>query len=142
MSLSAANAKIFLTIPGIFSTPQQLQGFGADDVFDTESVESTETVMGVDGRLSGGYVNVAVRQGYTLMADSPSIIIFDQWYYAQKTEQDTFIANGVILLTTLGKKWAMTRGFLKGYKPLPDAKKLLQAQKFQIEWEGVSPAAS
>jgi hypothetical protein len=123
--------------------PLQLQGFAADDVYDTDPIESAEFLMGVDGKLSAGWVAVAVKQNYKLQADSPSIPnIFDVWFNAQQAVRDLFPANGVILLTAIGKKFTMTRGFLNGYKPLPDAKKLLQPQTFSITWESVQPAVA
>jgi len=141
-SITGANAVIMLTITGLFPIPQQLQGFAADDVFSTDALESAEVLMGVDRKLSGGFVAVAVRQRYSLQADSPSIFIFDQWWQAQQQQGEVFPANGVVLLTAVNKKWILTRGFLTGYKPMPDTKKLLQPQEFTISWESSLPAFS
>lgn len=139
-TITAANAIIMFSIPGLFPTPQQLQGFATDDVFDTDALESAEVMMGVDGKLSGGFVYVAIKQNYALQADSPSAIIFDQWYAVQQQIQDLYTANATVTLTSLGTKWALTKGFLTTYKPVPDAKKLLQPRKFGITWQSISPA--
>jgi len=141
-SITSANSVIMLSITGLFPVPQQLQGFAADDVFDNDPLPSAETIMGVDGRLSGGFVFVEVKQNYALQADSASIDIFDQWWAAQQQIRDVYTANGVVLLTTVGKKWTMTKGFLTNYKPIPDIKKLLQPQRFTITWERISPAVA
>lgn len=140
LSITGANAVIMLSITGLFPVPQQLQGFAADDVFDTNTLASAEVLMGVDRKLSGGFVAVPVEQNYSLQADSQSIFIFDQWWAAQQQEGEVFPANGVVLLTAVQKKWIMTRGFLTSYKPIPDTKKLLQPQKFAITWESLLPA--
>lgn len=140
MSLTAANATIFLTFEALFPGPVQIQKFAADEVMDAAEVEGAETSMGVDGNLSGGYINVPFEQGYTLQADSPSVFIFDQWYYQQKAILDTINPNGIITMPSLGKKWNMTKGFLIGYKPMPDLKKIAQPQKFRIRWESSIPA--
>lgn len=140
MSLTAANSIIQLTIPSVFNQPQQLQGFMADDVADSEDLDAAETQMGVDGILSGGYVNVPFRQSYALMADSDSIDVFDEWFYANKANQETFTANGIIVLPSISKKFTLTKGFLRAYKPIPDMKKLLIGQKFRIEWQNISKA--
>lgn len=139
-SITSANAIIMLTVAGLFDAPQQIQGFAADDVFSTDAVVPGETMMGVDGRLSGGHVNNPVMQSYALQADSPSVDFFDAWFNAQKALGDTYVANGVITLPSLGTKWSMTRGFLTNYPFMPDAKKLLQPRRFQITWERVDPA--
>lgn len=139
-SITSANAVVMITIPGIFPAPVQLKGFAADDVYDTDSIESAETAMGVDGILSAGFVFVPVNQSYALQADSPSIAFFDAWWAAQQQTRDIYRANGLIMLRAVGKKWTMSRGVLTNYKPLPDAKKLLQPQKFKITWESSFPS--
>lgn len=139
-SITGATAVIMLSIPRLFPAPFPLQGFGADDIFDTDAIESVETLMGVDGKLSGGFVFVPVRQNYTLQADSDSIVFFDEWWATQKQIQDVLPANGVVLIPSVGKKWTLTRGFLKSYKPIPDIKKLAQPQRFAIEWQELFPA--
>lgn len=141
-SITAANAVFMLGITSVFPSPQQLQGFSADDIFGTDPMESAEVSMGVDGRLSGGFVFVPVKQGISLQADSISNQLFDNWFTAQQTAQDTFIANATVLLPGLGKKWTLTRGFLTTYPPIPDAGKLLKPRRFGITWERVRPAAS
>lgn len=134
MSLTAANAIIQLGVTSVFPAPQQLQGFGADDVFSTAALASVETSMGVDGILSGGFVEVEVKQTYTLQADSTSMFIFDDWWNAMVTQQEAFTASGVIVLKAVGIKWNMTKGFLTEYKPMPDAGKLLKVRQFGITW--------
>ncbi len=141
-SITSASAIVMFTIPGIFVIPQQLQGFAADDIFDTDPLESAETLMGVDGKLSAGFVFVPTLQNYALQADSPSIFIFDTWWNAQQIAHEVFFANATVLLTSIGKKWAMTNGILSNYKPLPDAKKVLQPQRFRVTWESSLPAVA
>jgi hypothetical protein len=138
-SLTAANAVITLTIPGVFNRPQQLQQFAVDDVADVDTLTVAETAMGVDGFLSGGYVFNAVKYVYTLQANSPSCFVFDQWKAAQDAEQDTFEANGLLVLKSLGTKWNWRKGFLTEWKPAPDIKKTLKERKFGVTWERVAP---
>ena len=98
--------------------------------------------MGVDGYMSAGYVFNVVKYTYTLQADSPSCFIFDQWKAAQDSQEDTFPANGLLLLKSLGTKWNWTRGFLKEYSPAPNVKKILQPRKFGVVWQSVTPQPS
>lgn len=141
-SLTAANAIITLTIPGVFNQPQQLQQFAVDDVADVDTLVVAETLMGVDGFLSGGYVYNKVKYNYTLQADSPSNFVFDQWKQANDSQEDTFVANGLLILKSLGTKWTWVRGFLVDYSPAPNIKKITQPRKFAIEWQRVNPAPS
>lgn len=139
-SITGANAVFMLTIPDLYDTPQQLQGFAADDVFSTDALQSAETLMGVDGHLAGGFVFVEIKQTIALQADSPSNDVFDNWHQAQQGAQEVFIANGMVILSNLGRKWTMTRGFLTTYPPLPNAKKILQPRSFGVTWQSVRPA--
>lgn len=141
-SLTGATAVYQLSITGLFPAPQQLQGFAADDVFDTPSIQSADVLMGVDGFMSAGFQFVPIKQTISIQADSASNDIFDQWWEASQQNQDVFFANAVVLLTALGKKWTMTRGVLTGYMPIPDVKKLIQPRKFEITWNSMSPAVT
>lgn len=138
MSITSANAVFLLGITGLFSVPQQLQRFAADDVFSTEAVKRVETLMGVDGYLSAGFVNVEIPMNVMLQADSPSGFLFDQWDAAQQASGEVYEANGTIILPSIGKKWTLTRGFLTSYKPTPDAKKILQPRTFGLTWNLIS----
>jgi len=140
MAITGASAIIALTIPPIFPASVQLQGFAADDVFDTDTIEIVETVMGVDGIMSAGYVAVPVQQSYALQADSPSVAVFDAWYMAMIAAQDNFFASGVVIIKAVGKKYALTKGALTSYKPVPDTKKLLQPMRYRITWQSILPA--
>jgi hypothetical protein len=139
MSITSADAIVMLTVPGIFDQPFQLQQFAADNIFGTEPVQAAETAMGVDGVLTGGFINVPTRQTYYLMADSPANFFFEQWYLQQKALQDTFIAGGTITLRSIGKKYSMVRGFLQSYQPTPDAQKTLKELRHVIEWQSAIP---
>jgi hypothetical protein len=138
-SITGANAVVMLSVTGLFLIPQPLQGFAADDVYDNDPIDSVETMMGVDGVLSAGFVYVPIEQRYALQANSPSVSFFDQWWSAMQQVQDVYFAQGQIRLPSLGKKWNMVNGVLVSYKPLPDGKKLLQPQRFGIRWERVIP---
>jgi hypothetical protein len=140
VSITAANAILMLSIPGLVPVPQQIQGFAADDVYDVDAIESAEVSMGVDGVMTAGFVYVPVKQNFTLQADSESVGIFDLWWATQQQAADVFYANGGIVLPSLGTKWTQTRGALTSWKPVPDAKKLLQPRKFTVTWQSIIPA--
>lgn len=140
LTLTAANAVILLGVNGVFSTPQQLKGFAADDVTDIPPIESAETAMGVDGVLSAGFVFVPVKQGVTLQADSASNDLFDLWWETMQQQQDVFFASGSIVFPATKKSYTLTNGVLTEYKPAPDAKRTLQPRKYEITWESISPS--
>jgi hypothetical protein len=139
-TITSANAVLMLSVSALYPSPQQIQGFGVDDVFDFDPLESAETQMGVDGVLSAGFVYVPIPMAITLKADSPSNLFFDTWWSAQQQIADLYPATGNITLSSIGRKYAMTTGWLKTFPPVSDAKRVLQARKFIIHWQKISPA--
>ncbi|BCH11937.1 hypothetical protein MesoLj131c_61950 [Mesorhizobium sp. 131-3-5] len=136
-SLTAANAVITLTVPLVFPTPIQLQGFAADNIYDMDNVDQVETAMGVDGILSGGFVFNPTNQTFVLQADSPSIAFFETWAATQRQAKDVYTANGSTTLVSVGRSYISTKGFLVSMPPMPAAGKILQPRRFAIRWESV-----
>lgn len=139
-TITSANSVFTLVVPDVFPVPQNLQGYAVDDAFDTESVELSEALMGVDGLMSAGYTPYITPMTIHLMADSPSIDLFDAWRGAVTAAQEVFFAQATITLTSVGRSYVLNKGVLTNYKPLSDAKKVLQAVSYTIKWEAVNPA--
>jgi hypothetical protein len=134
-TLTTANSEFVLLIPGAFSVPQILQGYATDDAFGTEDVNPVEAKIGVDGRKSSGFTPYLVKMLVHLQADSPAIQIFDLWNGALYAARDDLPASGSIMSPSLGKAWTLNNGSLTRFKPIPDAKKIFEAQTYEITWE-------
>lgn len=139
-TITSANSVLMLGINRLFNIPIQIQGFAADDAFTLEDVDMAETMIGVDGKLSGGWIPVVKSLEITLQADSASNDFFDAWIAAESTAREKYTANGSILLQGTGKLYVLTNGFLKKGNLMPPAKKVLQPRKFTIEFEGIAGA--
>jgi hypothetical protein len=137
-TITSVNAIFALSITDLFDSPTQLQGFAADDIFSTDAIVLAETVMGLDGKLSGGYVHQIVKQKIHLQADSPSVAIFELWAATSQANQDVFFGQATVNLPGTQKSYTLRNGILKSAKLLPDAKKTLSAHEFEIDWESVS----
>lgn len=140
-TLTAANAIVMLSIDGVYNTPQQIQQFAADNVFNFEEITQAEVSMGVDGVLSGGFVFEPIPWVIHLQSNSPSIPVFDNWIQAQRTNKDISTASATVQLVGLGYKWTMTNGILTKGALAPSAAKIVGPRTFTITWESVSPAA-
>ncbi|HEY0120653.1 MAG TPA: hypothetical protein VGC14_02640 [Rhizobium sp.] len=136
-SITSANAIITLTIPDLYNTPVQLQGFSADNIYDMAVQEVVQTAMGVDGILSGGFVFNPVEQTFDLQADSSSNTIFETWAATQKQIKDVLVANGETTLPSVGRSYVSTKGFLISLPPAPAAGRTLQPRRYVIRWESV-----
>lgn len=140
MDIGSANSVLTLSIATLFPSPQQLQGFGVDDIYDIAQVKNIETLMGVDGVLSAGFVWKERVQTVTLQADSASNDIFDVWNSQQEANLTAYPAQGLIRLPGIATKFIQTRGFLTGYKPAPKGGRILHARTYEITWQRVAPA--
>ena len=137
-TITSANSVFTIVIPGLFPAPVQLLGYASDKAFTTEAVDLAEVQMGVDGRMTAGYVPNPVKQTITLQADSPSKDIFTAVIQAMKTAREVFYISGSISLPSTGESFTLTRGILTNTKQIPDAQKVLQPMDFVITWESVN----
>lgn len=137
-NLTSANAVITLTIPGLFNTPVQLQGFMTDNIYETPTVEVNQTAMGVDGRLSAGMVFNPIDQTFYIQADSDSGDVFDIWWATMITQRDTLRCKGETTLPSLGKSYVSLNGALISWPPIPTAGKILQGRQALIRWESIT----
>ena len=137
-NLTTANSIILLSFAGLFPVAQQLQGYAAEDILDTADMENKETVMGIDGRLSAGWVPVPTVQTFTLQADSPSLAILDAVIDAEQVTKSAIQVQGTIVLPGLGASYQMNNGWLTSFTPISAAKKIAQPRKFVFKWESFS----
>jgi hypothetical protein len=140
-NITAANSVFMLSITGLYTTPQQLQGYAMDDVFDVPAVKPVETMMGVDGRLSAGFQNFPFVLSVSLQADSASNLIFENWLAAMQQQLNALQAQATITLPSVGRKYTMTNGYLTDVPPIASAKKVLQPRKYELTFETVTPAS-
>ena len=138
-TLTAANCILMLGIEGLYNAPRRIQGFSADDVSDFDALGIGETQMGVDGRLSAGFVHNPTAQNITLQADSESNDLFENWTQAERQRKEKYIAFGSILMRATGKRYIMTRGFLMSTSLMPAIRKTLQPRRYSLVWENISP---
>lgn len=139
-TLTSANAIILLSVNGLYSSPQRIQGFSADDITGSEATSPKQTSMGLDGRLSAGFVPVPIPQNITLQADSQSNDFFENWFQAEKSVREAYVCSGILIIPATQRKYSMTRGFLTSYPQMPDLKNTVQPRRYAITWESVSPS--
>lgn len=137
-TITSANSVFTIVIPGLYPAPVQLRGYASDKAFTTEAIDLAEVQMGVDGRMTAGFVPNPVKQTVTLQADSPSKDIFTAMIQAMKTAREVFYISGSIALPSTGESFTLTRGILTNAKQIPDAQKVLQPVDYVITWESVN----
>ena len=139
-TITSANSVVQLTIDSLYPAPVQIQGYSADRMFETQAVEVAMLQLGADGILSAGWIPHVTPQTFEMMADSPSGFIFEDWLQRQDANQQLYAANAVITLPAIGRKYALTNGFLMNVVSIPSAGRVLGARAFTIHWNAVTGA--
>ena len=140
-TITSANSTFSLAVVGLFPTPVTIEGYAADSAFAAESIAVAETHMGVDGKMSAGYIFNPVKMKIQLAADSESVDIFDVWYNTQQSEAEIYWANATVELPGIQKSYVLVNGVMSSHKPFPDAKKTLANVEYEITWESVSQSS-
>lgn len=136
-SITSADAVFILSSADFSLASTALEGYAADAAFAMDNADTAETQLGVDGKLSAGWIPRSYNQTITLQADSPSSGIFEALVAAQDATRNVFRLNAVITLSGNQRSYTLTRGVLKNYTAMPGAQRVLQPRTYVIEWERV-----
>lgn len=137
-TITSANSAFALAITNLYPSPQSIQGYAADAMFAVDETDIAEIIMGVDGKMSAGFVYSVTPMTVTIMPDSPSNTVFETWYLTSKAAADVYSGNATIIMPSIGRKYTLKNGVLTKGKSLPDAKKTLQPREWKITWESVT----
>lgn len=133
-SITSANSVVMMTIPPLYSSPQQLQGFAVDDGFVTEITDATETQTGVDGFGVAGFVPRSPMMTFRFLASSASVLIFETWLAAMDALNDVYYCGTIISLPSVGRQYTGFQGTLTRVTTMPDARKILNPREFHIQF--------
>jgi hypothetical protein len=134
-TLTTVNSSLTLTINNLYDFPQTIQGYAVDDAFSSDDVDTVQVAMGVDRKLSFGYVPVERKLNIMLQANSASADIFDNLANAQDAIGEVYTVTATIILPSLGNVYVFTNGAMTNYSPMPSSKKILQQRKFSFTFE-------
>lgn len=139
-TITGANSSFILSVAGVFLTPQIIQEYAADDAFTQEAFDLTETRMGADAHLTGGYVPSPKRLSVMLMADSTALDTFLIWKAAIEAAKETFPGRAVIALPSINKAFTFNRVFFKNTGAMPSFKKVLEPVVAVLEYQDLTSA--
>lgn len=139
-NITSANVVFLLSIGLLYPTPQQLQGFSPDDMFETEEADIAEVQMGADGQVAAGWVPNLFKETIRLLASSPSCRMFDDLYAAQSASRSIYPLTGTVYLGGLKSKVSRQNGTMTRYAPYAPAKKVFEYRTFEITWGNSSLA--
>lgn len=123
--LTSADATIILSVNELYPNGVKLEGFSTDAMMATEDVTIAEARMGVDGRLSAGYIPSPKNITITLEATSPSLEVMQTIFNYNETTLSQPECTMTITIPSLQEVITLTQGCLTKGRPIPDLKKLL-----------------
>jgi hypothetical protein len=139
-SITSSNSIIIIGVTNLLP-PTQIQGYSADDIFTSEAIDNAETIMGLDGLLSAGYVPAPVTITFQMMANSASISFFEAWFAAEQQAGDKYTGFANITVPGIGRNYTGAKCFLRNYSPLASARKVMEARSFSLQFEKLIGAA-
>lgn len=138
-TLTSANCQLTIFALPFLPVPTIIEGFAADSAFLFDTPAVAEVVMGVDGKMSAGYLPSITRMTIQLQADSPSVRYFEDLFAAVKAARDVAWLYGSVALAGIGKSYTLTKGVMEQFTQAPPVGKILQPQTVQIAWNDVQP---
>lgn len=139
-TLTVANSSMVLTVAGLFDAPVILQDYSADEVFSTEPSTHIETMMGLRGNLSGGWVPAERVVNITIMGDGATNFVFEEWDAAQRQLRDALVCGLIVTIFSISRVYTCTKGFLRTYNPIPDGRRILQQRRYTMVFESIDGA--
>ena len=74
----------------------------------------------------------------TLMGDSDSTFLFEEWVLAEEQVRDKLIATMFISIFAISRVYTCSKGFLRSSTSMPDARRILQPRRFTIVFETIT----
>lgn len=138
-TITSANATLFVTVDGLWSGPQQLEGFGTDSAVEQDDFTPGVAEKGVDGKMSVGWVPTVKVIKLTFAADSPSLALMADWLDAQEKAREVMPCAMTFNVPSIKRAYTGTKGVITGGGNMPNAQQTLKSRQFTItfeSWEG------
>jgi hypothetical protein len=138
MTITGANSACIISIPGLYPTGVQLQDFSENGAWRLDTIDFAEVRMGVDGRMTAGFVPKPTTITYSCIADGRSKDVFLNWVAAMKTSQEIFYATMTISLPSTHEVYTLSRGVLTSGHQMPSFQTVLESLDFTVTWESIT----
>jgi hypothetical protein len=140
MTITSVNSTFYLTVPGLYDTPQKVEGYATDSAVSSENINPVVAEIGVDGKTSYGYVPTNKVLTVSLAADSKSREMFDNWISYQDSIKEVMVCSAEFTLPAIQRKYVGMRGAITAAPPMPGVSKTLQSTAYTITFESWIPS--
>jgi hypothetical protein len=138
-TLTVANSVLAMTTEALFPAAQVLTGYAADNIFEADAVENGEYSMGIDGKLSAGFVFNEIPFTLTFQADSDSLKLFEQVWQYEVSNRTKLLQNLTVTLPANRRRYDLKNGFMRSYKA-PAGQKILQPAVIAFVFARIEPS--
>lgn len=132
---TAASVIVTLVADELYPQGKTIEGFAEDSLRDLENLQVTETVMGVDGKLSAGFVFNPVNITLHLMPDHSGYSVFENIAQVQAVLKAPIFLSMTIVDVSLKRKYTLVKGVLSSWSPMPNATKTMQPVDAEMIFE-------
>lgn len=140
MDITSANSTFVISASSLAIASVALEGYSVDTAWDLEDSEVAVTQIGVDGKMSAGYVPRLYPVTFTFAPDSASISVFETIVTTQDVLKSPVEVNGVLQIPSINKSYTFMRGVVTRGKMLPGGGRVLGQQAFTITFNSCKPA--
>lgn len=134
--VTSANATVAISVEGLFSTT--LQNFSADSAWTSDTIQSAETRMGVDGFMVAGYTPQIKTLTINLEPSSPSLSFLQLLRQAQEANMKPYRVQVVVSIPSIKKRFTFSEGVLQSFKDLADGNTTLGQTQWVFHFEGLA----
>lgn len=132
---TAASVIVTLVADELYPTGRNIEGFAEDALRDLESVVRNEATMGVDGKLSVGFVYYPTNITFHLMPDQDGYSVFEMIAQVQQTLVAPIFLSMTIVDPGLKRKYTLTKGALLNWVQMPNANRVMQPADAELIFE-------
>jgi hypothetical protein len=114
------------------------EGYSADNIFTSDFPDFAETRMGVDGKMSAGYIPTIKHLDFSFEASSHNITYFQAIATTVEMTKTPCPIVVSISLPAISKRFVCT-GVVKSVKMLMDAANVLEPMTVGMDFESIVP---
>lgn len=129
-NITAANASAVMTVDEVYPQGFPMESFATDVALEVDAEVLAETRMGIDGRMSAGYVPSIKVVTVTLEPHSASTPYLDRVAARSRNNMEVYNVELVFNVPALKQVWTYSDGVLQTITPTPGIKKTLDPRPF------------
>ena len=135
--ITSANSSAYL-YASLFPAGLKFENFSADGAWTSDSYETVEHRMGVDGHMVAGYTPVEKNVTFTFEANSPTLDGLDLLLQTTEVSKTPIFCQLVITLPSIKKTFTLANCVLTSFKLLPNAERVLAPREATFVCESIT----